>query len=359
MSGEQATDRPRGRPLVGVTMGDPCGIGPEVIAKALSVREIRDDADFVVFGDVEAMRAAVRVACLSTRVVEVDAPSSAAAALVEGLLPVVAVSRLLPSQAVPGLPCLESDQAQLAFIERAVAAVLDGQTDAVVTAPISKASISRAGSTFPGHTEMLAALAEARDGVPRRAVMMLAGEHLRVVPLTTHIPLTEVSRRLTVELVQDGVTVTARTLRRSFGIARPRLAVAGLNPHAGENGLFGREEVEIIGPAIEAARADGINVAGPLPGDTVFRRAADGEFDAVVGMYHDQALIPLKLLDFDRAVNVTLGLPLIRTSVDHGTAYDIAGQGVASAGSMIAALRLAVTMVRSERREHAAQVISA
>jgi 4-hydroxythreonine-4-phosphate dehydrogenase len=209
---------------------------------------------------------------------------------------------------------------------------------------VHKLSLRRAGVAAPGHTELLGQL----SGVPA-PVMLLAGPTLKVVPVTAHVPLRAVPDLITESGLRHTLRVTADAFRTFFDTPRPRLAVAGLNPHAGDGGLFGDEEDRVLRPAIEAARREGIEVDGPLPGDSVFHRATTGEFDAVVGMYHDQALIPLKLLDFDHAVNVTLGLPLIRTSVDHGTAYDIAGRGVAAASSMIAALRLAGRMVRSRR----------
>lgn len=339
------------RPLLAVSLGDPVGIGPEVVAKALSVREVQDAADFVVYGDASTLRRAVALAHVDARVEVVDGPLGALRGRGGGQgAPVIAVVPVSSLEVEWSVPTPGSDAAQLAYIERGVRAILDRTVDGIVTAPISKASISRAGSPYPGHTEMLAGLLEAEDGVVRQPVMMLAGAHLKVVPLTTHIALAEVPRVLTAERILHGIRVTHRTLMTYFGRPRPRIAVAGLNPHAGESGMFGTEESTIITPAIEAARADGVSVTGPLPADTVFRRAVDGEFDVVIGMYHDQALIPLKLLDFDRAVNVTLGLPIVRTSVDHGTAYDLAGKGVASAGSMIAAMLLAASMVRERRR---------
>jgi 4-hydroxythreonine-4-phosphate dehydrogenase len=264
-----------------------------------------------------------------------------------GRIQVVAASKLDPAAYGFARPSLESDRAQLSYIERAMNDLLAGRGDAIVTAPISKASIARAGAPWPGHTEMLAGLVPGTRGAP---VMMLVGERLKVVPLTVHVPLRAVSERLSVELVLHALEVMHAAMSKYFGLHKARIAVAGLNPHAGEGGLFGDEEARIIAPAIERARSLGILALGPFPGDTVFRRAVEGEFDAVLGMYHDQALIPIKVLDFDRAVNVTLGLPILRTSVDHGTAYDLAGKGVASAGSMIAALELAASMVRASQR---------
>ena len=341
------------RPLLAVSMGDPVGIGPEVVVKALSVPVVRDAADVVVFGDLVALERAAAVAHLELQFHPVRAPSEARG--LGGLRQVAVIDhgRIDPARFAFGEPTPESDRAQLEYIENALAALEHGAAEAMVTAPINKASINRAGAPWPGHTEMLAQLCAGWDGQHGKAfkpVMMLAGDHLKVVPLTTHVPLAAVPELITPELVLHGIRVIHQSFYRYFGHHRPRIAVAGLNPHAGEHGLFGTEEHAQIVPALELAREEGITVFGPLPPDSVFRRALEGEFDVVLGMYHDQALIPLKLLDFDRAVNVTLGLPIIRTSVDHGTAYDLAGQGVASAGSMIAALKLAASMVRERRR---------
>ncbi len=322
-------------------MGDPVGIGPEVIAKALSVAEVRAWADLVVYGDPGVIEQICREAQISVPVTTIDDPNCGTCECI-CVRPVSDLGSVTWASSTPS-----ADRAQLDYIEAAVADIQSGLVDALVTAPITKASIRRAGAPWPGHTEMLAHLVGLED--TSRPVMMLVGEQLRTVPLTIHCPLSEVPGRLTSKLVRDGIDVTNRALRTYFGQSKPRIAVAGLNPHAGEGGLFGNEEAEVIEPAVAHARAAGVNVTGPLPGDTVFRRAADGDFDAVIAMYHDQALIPIKLLEFDRAVNVTLGLPIIRTSVDHGTAYDIAGQGIASARSMISAVGLATKMIASAR----------
>jgi 4-hydroxythreonine-4-phosphate dehydrogenase len=337
------------RPLLAVSMGDPVGIGPEVVAKALTVPQVRADTDLAVFGDATAMMRAAETAHLRLRVREIGSVEEARDTMSDEI-PVLPVSRLAPGAFVWAEPTPDSDRAQLEYVKSAVRAVRDRRADALVTAPISKASIRRAGAPWPGHTELLGDLLAPSEKPAFGPVMMLASDQLRVVPLTTHIPLVEVPRVLNPDLVLHGIRVTHRALMRYFSCPRPRIAVAGLNPHASENGLFGSEEARVIAPAIGRAHAEGISASGPLPADTVFRRAVEGEFDAVIGMYHDQALIPIKLLDFDRAVNVTLGLPIIRTSVDHGTAYDLAGKGVASAGSMLAAIRLAANMVRARER---------
>ena len=311
-------------PRIAISLGDPCGIGPEVVARALAERP---DADMLVFGDAGVLaRAAAAVG--------VAAPSPAR---------VRTVTNLAAGEVTPGRPNDVSGLAQLAYLRAATDAALAGEVAALVTAPISKEWIARAGFTFPGHTEYLAA----RAGV-REFAMMLAGPVLRVTVATTHVPLKDVPRLLTADGIASTIWLTAEGLARRFGIARPRVAVAGLNPHAGEAGRFGDEEDRLVRPAVDKARARltaaGLRatIDGPLVPDSVFRQAAHGEFDAVVALYHDQGLIPLKLLHFDDGVNITLGLPFVRTSPDHGTAYDIAGTGKARAQSFLAALDLAI-----------------
>jgi 4-hydroxythreonine-4-phosphate dehydrogenase len=310
------------RPIA-ISLGDPAGIGPEIVTRALAERP---DVDVIVFGDESVMARAAKG-------VGVAAPSGAR---------VRAVTALGSAEVTPGRPNDASGRAQLAYLTAATDAALAGEVSALVTAPISKEWIARAGFAFPGHTEYLAA----RAGV-REFAMMLAGPTLRVTVATTHIPLRDVPHLLTVDGIASTIWLTAAALFHSFGIAAPRVAVAGLNPHAGEGGRFGDEEERLIRPAIESVRARiaavGLRavISGPLVPDSVFRQAARGEFDAVVALYHDQGLIPLKLLHFDDGVNLTLGLPFVRTSPDHGTAYDIAGTGRARAQSFLAALDLA------------------
>ena len=308
---------------IAISLGDPAGIGPEIVVRALAERP---DADVVVFGDVGVLERAAKVA-------GVAAPTPAR---------IRAVTSLGVDDVTPGRPNDASGQAQLAYLTAAVDAALAGEVSALVTAPISKEWIARAGFAFPGHTEYLAA----RAGVSEFA-MMLAGPRLRVTVATTHVPLKEVPRLLTVDGIASTIWLTAEGLARRFNIAAPRVAVAGLNPHAGEAGRFGDEEDRLVKPAIEKARARlaaaglSATVDGPLVPDSVFRQAAGGAYDAVVALYHDQGLIPLKLLHFDDGVNLTLGLPFVRTSPDHGTAYDIAGTGRARAQSFLAAFDLA------------------
>jgi 4-hydroxythreonine-4-phosphate dehydrogenase len=312
------------RKPIAISLGDPAGIGPEIVARALAERP---DADVIVFGDQGLLNRAAKIA-------GVAAPAPAR---------IRVVTALGPDEIRPGQPNDASGRAQLAYLTAATDAALAGEVSALVTAPISKEWIARAGFAFPGHTEYLAA----RAGV-REFAMMLAGPSLRVTVATTHIPLRDVPRLLTVEGIASAIWLTAQALVHNFGITQPRVAVAGLNPHAGEAGRFGDEEERVVCPAIGSARARiaraGLTTAisGPLVPDSVFRQAALGEFDAVVALYHDQGLIPLKLLHFDEGVNLTLGLPFVRTSPDHGTAFDIAGMGRARAQSFLAALDLAV-----------------
>ncbi len=328
--------------LLAVSMGDPVGIGPEVLAKAATVADVWDGARLVVFGDARVLRKAGRDLAIDVEVVEVTDPLQALEQGRRGRLPVVAVTPGLETDW--GQPTKETDAAQLAYVEAALRSVQSGAAHALTTGPINKTAIHRAGSRFSGHTDMLGHW----FGV-EHPVMMLAGPSLKVIPLTVHVALRDVPRLITPARLSSTIDLAHETFRRFFGHPRPRVAVAGLNPHAGEEGIFGDEEAQVIGPAIEAGRGRGIDVRGPFSADSIFHRATAGEFDVVIGMYHDQALIPLKLLDFDHAVNVTLGLPIVRTSVDHGTAYDIAGQGVASASSMIEALRLAARMAGTRR----------
>ncbi len=315
---------------VALSCGDPAGVGPEIAVAAWTA--LRDGLPFVWLGDPRHLPPGTPFAVI-------DDPARAAAAAREAL-PVLPVPFAAP--AVPGQPDLRNAAGTVAAIDRAVALARAGAASAVCTAPVSKkVLVDGAGFAHPGHTEYLAALA----GV-ERVVMMLACPELRVVPATIHIPLAEVPRALTRGLLEETLRITAAALRRDFGIDRPRIAVAGLNPHAGEGGLMGREDMDVVAPVIAALRAEGLDLAGPLPADTMFHPAARARYDAAVCMYHDQALIPIKTIDFAGGVNVTLGLPFVRTSPDHGTAFDIAGRGVADPTSLIAALRMAAEMAR-------------
>jgi len=323
---------------VAVSLGDPSGIGAEVAARAAASAGPGVVPYF--FGDAAFVREARR-AGLSLPSVDGSRPLPASGAI-------VAVTRLAAADRRPGRPTARGAAAQLAYLEAAFAALRRGEADALCTAPLSKAQVQRRLPAFVGHTEWL----EARGG-GARSVMMLAGRRLRVALVTNHVSVRRMLRLLTARRIEETVAVVARALRSDFGIARPRIAVAGLNPHAGEGGAFGDEEARLVAPAVAAARRAGIDAAGPFPPDSIFFRAARGEFHAVVALYHDQGLIPVKLLDAlfgDPAVNVTLGLPFVRTSPDHGVAYDLAGTGRASARSMEAALALAAAMARRRAR---------
>ena len=323
-----------------LTLGEPAGIGPDITFAAWRRRAELELAPFYLIADPAfiARRARRMAPGLAISVVE---PATAAAAFVDSL-PVVDIG--IEISAEPGRPDSSSAPAALAAIRRAVADVAEGFARAIVTNPIAKNVLYRSGFAEPGHTEFLAKLAAESSGVASRPVMMLWSPELAVVPVTIHLPLREVVPALTTDLVVETGRIVAHDLRSRFGIARPRLAVAGINPHAGEQGTLGDEDQVIVRPAVERLNAEGIEARGPLPADSLFHQAARAGFDVVLAMYHDQALIPIKTLAFDHAVNVTLGLPFVRTSPDHGTAFDIAGTGRASPGSLIAALQLAARL---------------
>ncbi len=313
---------------IALSCGEPAGIGPEIAAAAW--RLLRDELPFVWLGDPRHLPP-------GTPFRLIDAPAEAAR-VAGHALPVHAIE--FPAPATPGLPAPENAAAVVAAIAGAVAMVRRGEASALCTAPISKAALkSGANFAFPGHTEYLAHLA----GVDR-VVMMLAAPALRVVPVTIHIPLAAVPQALTPLLLEQTLRITSAAMADDFGVTRPRLAVSGLNPHAGEGGTMGSEDAAVIVPVLERLRAEGMDLAGPLPADTMFHPAARASYDVAVCMYHDQALIPLKTLDFAGGVNVTLGLPFVRTSPDHGTAFDIAGRGRADPASLIAALGMAARM---------------
>lgn len=288
------------KPRIAITVGDPAGIGPEIARKAAADPRVRDVCDPVIYGPPDGARFAA------------------------------------------GVLSAEAGRAAYDAICAAVRDAQEGTVDAVATAPVNKLAFARAGLPWRGHTDLLGHL----TGSPRVA-MMFWSEPLRVILATVHVPLADVPRSLTREVLDETIALAARELPR-FGLDPPRLALAGLNPHAGEGGVLGDEEERVLRPAVEIARARGVRIDGPFPGDTVFVRAVRGEFDAVIACYHDQGLIPVKLLAFGEAVNVTLGLPIIRTSVDHGTAFDIAGKNIADPASLVAAVRLAARLVRGD-----------
>ena len=326
-------------PLIGVTMGDPAGIGPEVVLKAAlaAPRTCR----LVVLGDLATLtEAAVR---LGSPLILVSWQPGDPYPAESNVLPVLVLSQLAVDERQPGRPTPAGGEASYAYVGTGTRLALDNTLQGLVTAPISKAMWHAAGHTYPGHTELLAALtgtAEVR--------MMLVGSRLRVILVTTHMALAQVPAALSSERIVKTITMAATHLSHFHRLCRPRLAVAGLNPHAGEDGAFGDEEKRIIAPAVRQAQSQGLAVDGPFAADTVFVRAVRGEFDGVVCLYHDQGLIPLKLLSWEEGVNVTLGLPIVRTSPDHGTAFDIAGQGKADPRSLQAAIALAAEMTTAE-----------
>lgn len=322
-----------------LTMGDPAGIGPEIVLSAWQARAHHGLAPFVYYGDARVLESCASALNLDVPIKQVSNPRDATTVFGDAL-PVLNIP--VPASVIPGKADSQNGAAVIGAIERAVSDIAQGSARAIVTAPIAKSVLYACGFSYPGHTEFLAALAETHwPHAPVQPVMMLVCDALRVVPTTIHIPLKDVPGRITPALVSDTVTVTWHALRDQFAITHPRIAVAGLNPHAGESGTIGQEDVDIIAPALEALRACGLEVSGPHPADTLFHAAARNSYDAAVCMYHDQALIPIKTLAFDEGVNVTLGLPFVRTSPDHGTAFDIAGKGIASPTSLIEALKLA------------------
>jgi 4-hydroxythreonine-4-phosphate dehydrogenase len=327
-------------PPLALTLGEPAGIGPDITFAAWRRRAELGLPPFYLLGDPRylAERADRIAPGITIKAVE---PSEAAAAF-RTALPVVDLG--LEVTAPPGRPDASSAPAAIAAIRRAVADVQSGIASAVVTNPVAKNVLYRSGFAEPGHTEYLARLAEEHGGVPLHPVMMLWSPELAVVPVTIHLPLREVVGRLTADLIVETGRIVDHDLRSRFAIPRPRLVVAGLNPHAGEDGALGEEDIAIVAPAVERLRAAGIDARGPLPADTLFHAAARATYDVALAMYHDQALIPIKTLAFDHAVNVTLGLPFVRTSPDHGTAFDIAGTGEADPQSLIAALQLAARL---------------
>jgi len=335
----QTAPRSGALPLA-LTLGEPAGIGPDIALRAFLVRKDKSIPAFYIVADPRFLADRAKRLNLDVAMASVE-PENAVAAFANAL-PVVALDMTITAE--PGKPDGSSALAAISSIKRAVSDVIEGRAGAVVTNPVAKDVLYRSGFADPGHTEYLARIAREHTSAPVMPVMMLWCEELKAIPVTIHIPLKDVPATLTTPLIIETGRVAARDLAARFGIAQPRLAVSGLNPHAGENSSLGEEEVTIIKPAVEALRAEGINAFGPLAADTLFHPQARARYDAVLCMFHDQALIPVKTLAFDRGVNVTLGLPFVRTSPDHGTAFDIAGSGRADPGSLIAALRLAAQL---------------
>jgi len=330
------------RPLA-LTLGEPAGIGPDLTLAVWAARRRLGVPPFIAIGDPALLASRARLLKLDVAIAECD-PAAAVARFSEAL-PVCPIG--IVATAAPGTPDRTSAAAARTAVDCAVEFAVSGRAAAIVTNPIAKAVLYAAGFEFPGHTEYLAHLSGRGRAAPH-PVMMIWSEDLAVVPVTIHVPLKDVPAQLTTDLIVDTCRIAARDLSRRFGIARPRLAVCGLNPHAGEDGALGREEIDIIAPAIVQLTKDGILASGPHPADTLFHAAAREHYDAAIGMYHDQVLAPVKAIAFDRAVNVTLGLPFIRTSPDHGTAFALAGTGRASPASLLAALKLAARLAETE-----------
>lgn len=333
------------RPILAVTLGDPAGVGPEIILKALSHAALFERCRPLVIGDARILGRAA--GWLGRSPLHFEPVSDPAQARFEpGTVPLLDLRNASPTDCPVGQVSSSSGRAAVEYVFHACDLAMAGRVDAIVTAPLNKAAMNLAGFSYAGHTELLAE----RTGA-EKVSMLLVGPKLRVVHVSTHVALEEAVRRVTQERVEQVIELADRSAR-ALGFTDPRIAVAGLNPHAGESGLFGDQEMREVMPAVQSARAKGLNVSDPQPPDTVFLRAVKGEYDIVVAMYHDQGHIPMKLLAFDEGVNVSMGLPVIRTSVDHGTAFDIAGTGSASEKSLLAAVDVAVQMVRAELRDH-------
>ena len=329
-------------PKIGITMGDPTGIGPEIIVKALSMKEPFQGCRPIVFGDHEVLSKAIQMLNLSTRIEVVDKIPE------DGYLPekifLFSLSRLKMASLRFGKPDRACGEAMVKYIGEAVQWVKNGQLNAMTTCPINKQAINAAGYFFPGHTELLAHLVGASS-----VAMMFLGSRWKIVLVTTHLPLKDVSKWITVNRILSTLRLTNEGMKKYFGIPQPRIAILGLNPHCGEEGLLGEEEEKEILPAIAQAKSLGIDVQGPFPADSFFNLSGSHSFDVVTAMYHDQGLIPIKMFDFKQAVNFTLGLPFIRTSVDHGTAYDIAGKGLADPTNLVQAILTAANLSKFKR----------
>jgi 4-phospho-D-threonate 3-dehydrogenase / 4-phospho-D-erythronate 3-dehydrogenase len=327
-------------PKIGITMGDPTGIGPEIIVKALSMKEPFQACRPIVFGDREVLSRAIRMQNLATSLEVIDKIPG------EGYVPqkifLLPLSRLEVTSLRFGQPDRACGEAMVKYIEEAVKWVRSGKLDAITTCPINKQAINAAGYSFPGHTELLAHLVGASP-----VAMMFLGSRWKIILVTTHLPLKDVSRWITANRLLSTLRLTDEGMKKYFGLLHPKIAVLGLNPHCGEEGLLGEEEKKEILPAIAAAKSLGMDVEGPFPADSFFDLSGRYTFDAVISMYHDQGLIPIKMLDFKEAVNFTLGLPFIRTSVDHGTAYDIAGKGLADPINLVKAILTAANLSKS------------
>ena len=327
-------------PLLGITMGDPAGIGPEVIAKAVASRELRNVCHPIVIGSFPVMERTIKALKLRLKALRIDGHERLPWR--EGTVAVLDPLEQPLKRFTQGVAATATGAASVAFIKKGVELAQLGCIDGIVTAPINKEAINMAGCRHPGHTELLADLTHAKE-----SGMMIIGGPLRIMFVTTHVAIKDLPSLLTRANIEKAIRLAQLALTQLFGIKRPRIGVAALNPHAGEHGLFGHEETRVILPAARSARAQGILASNPLPADTLFGKAAKGQYDGVVAMYHDQGLIPLKLVAFGTCVNVTVGLPIIRTSVDHGTAFDIVGKGIADPGSLIEAVKLAASIAKN------------
>jgi len=324
-------------------MGDAAGIGPEIVVKALSKQEIYRVSSPLVIGDRRVLSAKCKMQNAKLKLNSISKIGEARFKF--GTVDLIDLKNIRLERLKIGKVNKMAARAAVDYIKKTVFLAKKGEIDAIVTAPVNKKGLQRAGFRFPGHTELLAHLTKTKN-----YAMMLVGGPLRVILITTHLPLSKVSSSLSREKIYQTIKLAWDNMRY-FGVKKPRIGVAGLNPHAGEEGLFGKEEKKFIIPAVEKAKKKGIKVEGPIPPDTIFHRALKGEFDVVVAMYHDQGLIPLKMLAFDKGVNITLGLPIIRTSVDHGTAYEIAGKRIANPRSLIKAIKLAAKLTKARSRK--------
>jgi 4-hydroxythreonine-4-phosphate dehydrogenase len=324
-------------PIIGITMGDPTGIGPEIIVKALSMEEPFRACRPIVFGDREVLSRAIQIQSFSTTIEVIEKIPE------DGYLPekifLLPVSRLEINSLRFGQPDRACGEAMVRYIKEAVKWATRGALDAITTCPINKRAMNAAGYSFPGHTELLGHLAQASS-----VAMMFLGSKWKIVLVTTHLPLKDVSEWITASRILSILRLTDEGMKKYFGIPQPKLAILGLNPHCGEEGLLGEEEKREILPAVAEARSLGMDVEGPFPADSFFNLSSGSAFDAVISMYHDQGLIPIKMIDFKEAVNFTLGLPFIRTSVDHGTAYDLAGKGLADPTNLVKAISTAANL---------------
>ena len=342
MSVEKSMTGTKDKPLLGITMGDPAGIGPEVVAKALAGATVRRLCRPLVIGSFPVMQQAVKNLKLTMNVIRVEGHEAVSPR--RNHLAVLDPLDHHLGRFPRGVATPETGGASVLFIKKAVELAQLGCIDGIVTAPINKEAINMAGCHFPGHTELLADLTKTQE-----SGMMIVGGPLRIMFVTTHVAIKDLPSLLTQAKIEKAIRLAHLALKDLFGIKKPRVGVAALNPHAGEHGLFGDEEARVILPAARSAQAQGIRASDPLPADTLFGRAARGEYDGVVALYHDQGLIPLKLVAFGTCVNLTVGLPIIRTSVDHGTAFDIVGKGIADPGSLVEAIKLAATLAARRR----------